>query len=101
MTNESATSGRPPAVDRATFQAELAQLRACSTRSKAAGSSSPTTSCGSPARPRPSSARAARGARPSWPLGIRSSYWTVSKLTVITSARRHLTTERGLCDCPG
>ena len=28
MTNESATSGRPPAVDRGTFQAELAQLRA-------------------------------------------------------------------------
>jgi hypothetical protein len=28
MTNESATSGRPPAVDRATFQAELDQLRA-------------------------------------------------------------------------
>ena len=33
----------------------------CSTRSKAAGSSSPTTSCGAPAAPRPSSARAARG----------------------------------------
>ena len=28
MTNESATSGRPPAVDRATFQAELDELRA-------------------------------------------------------------------------
>ena len=28
MTNESATSGRPPAVDRATFQAELDKLRA-------------------------------------------------------------------------
>ena len=28
MTNESATSGMPPAVDRATFQAELAKLRA-------------------------------------------------------------------------
>jgi hypothetical protein len=27
MTNESATSGRPPAVDRATFQAELDELR--------------------------------------------------------------------------
>ena len=28
MTNESATSGRPPAVDRAAFQAELDKLRA-------------------------------------------------------------------------
>jgi putative NADH-flavin reductase len=28
MTNESATSGRPPAVDRPTFQAELDKLRA-------------------------------------------------------------------------
>jgi predicted dithiol-disulfide oxidoreductase (DUF899 family) len=28
MTNESANSGRPPAVDRATFQAELDKLRA-------------------------------------------------------------------------
>ena len=28
MTNKSATSGRPPAVDRATFQAELDELRA-------------------------------------------------------------------------
>ena len=33
----------------------------CSTRSKGAGSSSPTTSCGTPATPRPSSARAAPG----------------------------------------
>jgi predicted dithiol-disulfide oxidoreductase (DUF899 family) len=28
MTNESASSGRPPAVDRTTFQAELDKLRA-------------------------------------------------------------------------
>ena len=28
MTNESANSGRPPAVDRAAFQAELDKLRA-------------------------------------------------------------------------
>ena len=59
----------------------------CSTRSKDAGSSSPTTSCGTPATPQPSSAKAARGATPrsrSCPTCIRATSPTPSSARVPT-----------------
>ena len=41
MTNESANSGRPPAVDRATFQAELDELAPGRRRTPAKATRSP------------------------------------------------------------
>ena len=41
MTNESANSGRPAAVDRATFQAELDKLRSGRRRTPAKATRSP------------------------------------------------------------